>query len=132
MHEDTLWRLHTGFVPGPYNTRLYICRRPPTPDDFTLNLNVEVESLRVELPFSQPLPPPQYDLPPRRSHAAGTGLEESVEPHPEIQQTDRGGTFSFEEHVDGVLHIDCTRISKQGGTFSFQADVGVKLGTAIP
>ena len=46
----------------------YDTRRPPTPEEFTMAMKVEVNRLRLELLLSQP-PPPQYDLPPRRSPA---------------------------------------------------------------
>ena len=36
---------------------------------YTMEMNVEVERLRLEILFSEPLPPPQDDLSPRRSHA---------------------------------------------------------------
>ena len=69
MQEKTLRRLHTDFDPQTFHTRLYNPRwftrlyNPrwlPTPEEFILDLNVEVESLRMELLLSQPLPPAQY------------------------------------------------------------------------
>ena len=64
----------------------------------------------MELLFSQSLPPPQYSFTPRRSPAAGPGLEEPGD----MQQTDPGGTFAFHVDVDGFFHVDCTRIPEQG------------------
>ena len=106
-------------------TELYYPRRSPTPIEFTLDLKVEVESLRIGVLLSQPLPPPQYDVLPLRRPAAGTGLDEPGEPHPEMKQTKQGGTFPFQADVDGFLHVNCTRIQEQGGTLSFRADVRV-------
>ena len=188
MHEEALRRLHADFDPGPVYTRLYNARRPPTPEEFTLGMKVEVKRLRMErLPSN---PPPQYDLPPRvrwsavrspsgiplwssplpctkpessgddqtesyyfgapadgqflggegkvvpkckcpalKSPLAGKVLEEPGEPLPQIQQTDQGGTFPFQADIDGFLHADCTRISKKGGGFSFQIDIGVNSET---
>ena len=83
----------------------------------------------MEVLLSQPLSSPQYDLPPRRSPAAGTGLDAPGEPHPEMQQTEQKGTFPFRAGVDGFLYIDCIRIPEQEGTLSFQADVGVNPET---
>ena len=83
MHEQILRRLHTGFDLEPLYTGLYNPRRPPTPEQFTLDMNVEVESLRLEVLLSQPLPPPQHDSSPRRSPAAGTGLDEPGVPQPD-------------------------------------------------
>ena len=94
----------------------------PTPEDFTLDMNVKVESLRLEILLSQP---PQR----RRSHAVGTGLDEPGVPHPEMQQTEQGGTFSFQAGFDGFLHVDCSRIPEQERTSSCQADVGVNPET---
>ena len=78
MHEQTLRRLHEGFDSEPLYFGLYNPRRPPTPEEFTLNMNVEVKSLRLKVLLLQPLPPPQYDLSPRRSPAAGTGLDKCL------------------------------------------------------
>ena len=62
MHEETLRRLLAGFDPEPLCARLYRPRRPPTPEELTLDMTVEVESLRLEHLLSQPLPSPQYAL----------------------------------------------------------------------
>ena len=51
-------------------------RWPPTSEEFTLEINIEVERLRLKILLSKPPPPPQYDLSPRRSPAVGTGLDE--------------------------------------------------------
>ena len=69
----------------------------------------------MELLYSQPLPP---QLQPRQSQAlkspsAGTGSKGPGEPYLEMKQTD----------VEGFLHANCTRISKEEGSFSFQADI---------
>ena len=83
-------------------------------------MNVEVERLRLEILFSQP---PLS----RRSHAAGTGLDESGVPHTVPQQTmEQEGTLSLQVDVDGFLRVDSTRIPEQGANLPSQADVGVK------
>ena len=130
MHKKILRDLHAGFDLEPLYTSLYNPRRPPTPEEFTLDMSVEVESLRLEVLLSQPLPPPQYDLSPRRSPAAGTGLDEPGMPHPEMQQMEQEGTFPFQAGVDDVLRVDCTKIPEQGKKLLFQADVGVNLETS--
>ena len=58
----------------------------PTPDESTLEMNVDVEKLRLETFFSEPPSP-------RRSHAAGTGLDEPGVPHDVTQQTEQDRTF---------------------------------------
>ena len=40
IHEQTLRRLHEGFDSEPLYIGLYNPRRPPTPEEFTLNMNV--------------------------------------------------------------------------------------------
>ena len=60
-HEQTLIRLHAVFDLELLYTGLYNPRRPPTPEDFALDMNVEIESLRLEFSLSQPLLPPLYD-----------------------------------------------------------------------
>ena len=55
-------------------------RRPHTPDEFTLEMRVEVERLRMEIILSQPAPRPQCDPSPRRLPAVDTGSEEPGTP----------------------------------------------------
>ena len=51
-------------------------RRPHTPDEFTLEIKVDVEPLRTEVTLSQPAPRPQCDPSPRRLPAVDTGSED--------------------------------------------------------
>ena len=86
--------------------------------------------MRLKIPLSsQPPPPPHYESSPRRSHAAGTGLDEPGVPHTEIHQEEQEGTFPFEAGVDGILRIGCTKISEQEENLPSQADVGVRPQT---
>ena len=57
-----------------------------------------------------------------KSPPADNGLEGPEDPHLEMQQT----------AVGDVLGVFCTRISKQGGNFVFQADVEVNPKTTTP
>ena len=57
MHKDTLRHLHAGFDPESFYTGLYNPRRPPTTEEFTLDLKVEMEGVRLKLLLSQPLLP---------------------------------------------------------------------------
>ena len=68
-------------------------------------MNVEVGSLRLEILLVQLPPPPQYDLSPRRSPAAGTGLDKPGEPHTVTQQKEQEGTFLFQAGVNGFLYV---------------------------
>ena len=72
-------RFRTSPVPDPFFYRnMSNPRRPHTPDEFTLEMKVDVERLRIEIIFSQPAPP-QYDPLPRRA-AVDTGSEEPRTP----------------------------------------------------
>ena len=88
-HKETLRRMHGGLDPKPFYTGLYGPQRPPTPERFNLHLKVDMDSLSMEIIFSQPLPLPQYELPPRWSRATGTGLDKPGEAHAEMQQTEQ-------------------------------------------
>ena len=52
MHEHTVRRLHAGFDTEPLHTELYNSRWSPTPEEFTLDMNVKVASLRLEILLS--------------------------------------------------------------------------------
>ena len=86
--------LHTGFDSEPLHTGLYNPRWPHTSEEYKLEMDVEVERLKLEYIFSEPPPSPQDDLSPRQSHAAGTGLDEPGVRHAETQP-DQEGTFLF-------------------------------------
>ena len=47
MHEQTLRRLHAGFDSEPLYTGLCDPRWPPTLEEFTLNIHIKVEKLRL-------------------------------------------------------------------------------------
>ena len=72
-------RTSTSPVPDPFSCRnMVIPRRPHTPDEFTLEMKVDVEGLRMEIILSQPASP-QCDPLPRRA-AVDTGSEEPGTP----------------------------------------------------
>ena len=81
--------------------------------------------MRSDFFFSQPEPPPQYDVLPRRSPVAGTGLDEPGVSHAVMQQTEQEESFSFQADIDGFLQVNCISL-EQEGTFLLQADVGIK------
>ena len=125
MHEQTLIRLHADFDLDPIYTGFHNLRWPPTPVEFTLDMNVEVERFRMEILLLQPPLPPQCDFSPQWSPAAGTGLDESGVLHSEMQRMEREQSFTFQVGVDDFLRVDCTRIPEQEGTPFCQVDVGV-------
>ena len=65
-HAETLRRLRASYDLEHFNTGLYAARRLPTPEKITLGLKVDVERVRLERLFSQPLLP---QLMPRQSPA---------------------------------------------------------------
>ena len=70
-------RFRTSLVSEPFfYSNMLNPRRPHTPDEFTLEMRVDVERLRMEITLSQPTPQPQCDPSPRRA-AVETGSEES-------------------------------------------------------
>ena len=116
MHEETLRRLYAGFDPELLCNGLYSPRRQPTLDELALDMEFEVESLKLKVLLSQLPPPPQYYLSPRRSPAAATGWAKPGVPHPEMQQMAQEGIFPFQVGVNGFLHVDSFKVPEQEGT----------------
>ena len=56
--------LRAGFDSESRYTKLYIPRWTHTPAEYTLEMNVDAELLRMEMILSQPAPPPQCDSSP--------------------------------------------------------------------
>ena len=72
-------RTSTSLVPDPFFYRnMVIPRRPHSPDEFTLEMKVDVEGLRMEIILSQPVSS-RCNPSPRRA-AIGTGSEEPGTP----------------------------------------------------
>ena len=72
-------------------------RRPHTPDEFTLEMKVDVERLRMEIILSQPAPP-QCDPLPRRA-AVDTGSKEPGTPR-------RSPAIGTESDEPGVSRVE--------------------------
>ena len=88
-------RLYVGFDSKPLYTGLYNPPWPHTPEEYKLDMDDELERLRLGILFSQPALPPRYELSPRRSPAIDTGSDEPGVPHAVTQQTEQAGTFAF-------------------------------------
>ena len=102
-------RLYVGFDSEPLCTGLYNPRWPYTSEEYTLEISVDIERLRLEaLFFSQLAPPPQFDSSPRRSPAVGAGSDGPGVPRAETQKTAKKGSFPVQARVDDVLHVSCT------------------------
>ena len=99
-------------------------RRPHTSDEFTLEMRVDVEPLRMEITLSQPAVDTGSEEPGtlQRSPAIGT---RSGEPGVSRAQTstDTEEVFSLETRMDVVLHSNCT--SPEQECSLLQLDVGV-------
>ena len=83
-------------------------------------MQIEVERLRLEILFSQPLPPQLL-----QQQSPAQLPQQPCYVSRMTRDTGKMERGSQQTTVDDFLHTDCTRISKQGGDFSFQADVGV-------
>ena len=111
-------------------------RRPHTSDEFTLEMRLDVERLRMEIAILQPAPS-QCDSSPRRLPAVDTGSEEpgTLRRSPAIgtrsdepgvsraQTTESKDIFPLETSVDGILHLNCT--SPEQECILIRPDVGV-------
>ena len=110
-------RTSTSPVPDPFFYRnMVIPRRPHTPDEFTLEIKMDVEGLRMEILLSQPASS-QCDPSPRRA-AVDTGSEEPETP----QRSPAIGTGSeepeasrapFKTSIDGSLNPNFTSTEQE-------------------
>ena len=132
-------RFRTSLVSEPFYSKLFNLRWPHTPDEFTLEMRVDVERLRMEIIFSQPAPPPQCDPSPRRLPAVDTESEEPGTPRQstavgtrsdepgvlraETQSTEREEIVPLEVSVDEFLLFNCSSLEQE--FILFQPDVGV-------
>ena len=111
-------RTSTSPVPNPFFYRnMVIPEYPHTPEEFNLQMKVDVEGLRMEIILSQP-PSSECDPSPRRA-AVDTGSEEPGTPpqSPAISTGSPGASraetqmekdFPFETSMNGFLHSNCT------------------------
>ena len=131
-------RFRTSLISEPFLYRnMSNPRRPYTPDEFTLEMRVDVERLRMEIILSQPTP--QCDPSPRRLPAVDTGSEEpgTLRRSPAIgmgldepgvsrtESTEKEEMFPLETNVDGILRFNCTSPNQQDTIILLQSDVGM-------
>ena len=125
----------TSLVPNPFFYRnMVIPSHPHTPDEFTLEIKVDVEGLRMEIIISQPASS-QCDPSPRRA-AVDTGPVEPGTPpqSPAISTGSPGASQAatqmeeeispFESSMDGSLNQNFTS-TEQESALLHQQDVGV-------
>ena len=99
MHIAFIRTLFQNLVSEPFYSKLSNPRCPHTPNEYTLEMRVDVERLRMEIVLSQPAPPTQCDPSPRRLPAVDTESEEPGTP----RRSPAIGTGSDEP---GVLRAD--------------------------
>ena len=118
-------RVCTDFDSEPLYTKLYNLRLLYNPAEYTLEMGIDVQRLRMENLLSQPAPPPQCDSSPLRSPAVGTELDEPGALHVESQATEREGYFHLEASLDSVFNVCAS--TKQGANVLLQPDVKVDI-----
>ena len=69
-------RFRTSLFSEPFYSKMCNPRWLHNPDEFTLEMRVDVERLRMEIVPSKPAPRPQCDPSPRQLPAVDTGSEE--------------------------------------------------------
>ena len=130
-------RTSTSPVPDLFFYRnMIIPRRPHTPDEFTLEMKVDVEGLRMEIILSQPASS-QCDRSSRRA-AVDTESEEHGEPRrlpaigtgsgPGVSQAEiqmeEGELSPLETSMDEFLHLNCTSTEPEY-ILLLQQDIGM-------
>ena len=108
-----------GFDSKPLYSKVYNSRWPHFPEEHKLDMDVEIERLRLEILLSQLAPSPQDGLSPRGSPVVGTGLDEPGGSRAEMQSTEREGIVALQASLDV-----CTS-PEQGTAILLQADVEV-------
>ena len=132
-------RRRTGFDSQLFLTKLYSPRWPHTPAQYTLEMRVDVERLKMEILLSQPATPSQCDSSPRRLPTVDTASDEPGTPRrllaickgsdkpgvsrAKSRSTKREEFFPLQVSVDGILHVSCT--SPEQECILLQPDVGV-------
>ena len=118
-------RTSTSPVPNPFFYRnMVIPEHPHTPEEFSLQMKVDIEGLRMEIILSQPASL-ECDPSPRRA-AVDTGSEVPGTPPQSPAISTRSGpeapqaetqmeeeTSPFEASVDGFLRSNCTSVEQE-------------------
>ena len=132
-------RSGTNLVSEPFfYENMFNPRRPHTPDEFILDMRVDVKRSRLEIALSQTALRPQYDPSPRRLPAVDTGSEEPGTPRslpaigtgsdePEVSRVEtsmeKEEIVPLQASVDGCLRLNCT--SPEQECILLQPDVEV-------
>ena len=128
-------RTSTSPVPNTFFYRnMVISSHPHTPDEFTLEMKVDVEGLRVEIILSQPASSECDPSSQRAAISTGSGEPGTPPQSPAISTGSPGASqaetqieeeiFSFEASMDGFLNQNFTSMEKESALLHHQ-DVGV-------
>ena len=123
--DEKCSRISTSPVTNPFFYRsMVIPDHPHTPEEFSLQMKVDVEGLRMEIILSQP-PSSECDTSPRRA-AVDTGSDEPGTPpqSPAISTGSgpEGEIFSFEASRDVFLRSKCTSLEEEYILLQVQPD----------
>ena len=118
-------RISTSPVPNPFFYRnMVIPSHSYTPEEFNLQMKVDVEGLRMAIILSQP-PSSECDPSPRRAAADTRSGEPGTPPQPPAISTGSGPEESrvetqmeeeispFESSMDGSLNSNCTSLEQE-------------------
>ena len=89
----------------PFYSKLSNPRWPHTPNEYTIEMRIDVERLKMEIVLSQPAPRPQCDSSPQRALAIGTESDEPGVSQAETQSTEGEELFPLETSMDGSLRL---------------------------
>ena len=88
-----------GFGSVPFYSKLYNPRWPHTPEEYTLEMRVDVERLRMDVVLSPPTPPPQFNSSPRQLPAIGRGSDEPGVSRAVTDSTEREYIFPLQASI---------------------------------
>ena len=115
-------RVCTDFDSEPLDTKLYNLRMLYNPAEYTLEMGVDVQRLRMKNLLLQPALPPQCDSSPLRSLAVGTELDEPGALHVESQATEREGFFLLKPV--SIVFSTFAQVRNRGLMFCFNQTLG--------
>ena len=116
-------RFRISLVLEHFYRKLYNPGWPHTPDEYTLEMRVDIDPLRMGIVLSQPAPPPQCGSSPRQAPVVDTESDEPGTPQAESQSTEREGIFPLHASADGIWNDNYT--SPEQKCILLQPDVGV-------
>ena len=121
-------RISTSPVTNPFFYRsMVIPEHPHTPEEFSLQMKVDVEGLRMEIILLQP-PSSECDPSSRRAAVVTRSEKPGTPPHSPAISTGSGPEgefFSFEASRDVFLRSKCTSLEEEYILLQVQPEVGM-------